>query len=168
MLTVRNAFKTHFLLLISHNSVLHPIAATCSPPFATACRDHFIFFIQKVTASVSRLCQPAITHSSGPLLFTSFVCATFMTQSVTHILFPHEGNTGKLCCTSFCIIKTMTGNGTVPSWCKHGTIQPSQLNRPLLFPTTYWINVKKGFRIHFLIDAAACPGCYYIVFFTHC
>lgn len=141
--TVRNTFKPRFLVLISHNSVLHPIAATCSPPFTAACGDHFIFFIQKVAASVSHLCQPSVTHGSLPLLFTSFVCSTFMTQSVTHrtrTLFPHEGNTGKLCCSNFHIIKTMIGNGTFPSWHTHGTVQPSQLNHPLLFPTKYWIN----------------------------
>lgn len=103
--------------------------------------------LQKITVCVSHLCQPSVTQGSLPLLFTSFVCATIMMQSVTHCtrtLFPHEGNTGKLCCSNFRIIKTMIANGTVPSWHKHGTVQPSQLNHPLLFPTTYWINVKQA------------------------
>lgn len=38
----------------------------------------------------------------------------------------------------------MIRNGTVPCWCKHGTIQPSQLNHPLLLPTTCGINVKQA------------------------
>lgn len=86
--------------------------------------------LQKITVCVSHLCQPSITQGSLPL-------------------FPHEGNTGKLCCSNFRIIKTMIANGTVPSWHKHGTVQPSQLNHPLLFPTTYWINVKQAFESTF-------------------
>lgn len=139
-----NAFKPHFLLLISHNSVLQLIATTSSPPFTAACNR------KKVTENnIIRLPSlPAIRNSRlfSSVIYGFCLCNIYDEWLVTHrkrTLSPQEGNTGKLCCSNFRNIKTMFGNGTVPSWHKHGTVQPSQLNHTLLFPTTYWINVKQ-------------------------
>lgn len=52
----------------------------------------------------------------------------------------------------------MMSNGTVPSWRKHGTVQPSQLHHLLPSPTTDPIHVtKSSFRHlqHFVLVLAA-------------
>lgn len=56
----------------------------------------------------------------------------------------HEGSTGKCWCHNFLIINKMMSNGTVPSWRKHGTVQPSRLHHPLASLTTGPMNVTQA------------------------